>query len=167
MGPVSRKEGVLLHTLNTLILSVNNLLWSYLIIVLLIGTGILFFSAHALRTNTLSGRNVPDHCRFCRYEDAGKSGFCFSGILCQHRFPRRCGKYCRHCHCRHSRRSRRCFLDVVYCSAGRVHRICRKHTGPNFIKCRGRTELPDFKEDLPIISGPAFILLCGLFFLQC
>ncbi len=59
MGPVSRKEGVLLHTLNTLILSVNNLLWSYLIIVLLIGTGIYF----SLRTRFVQIRYLGEMFR--------------------------------------------------------------------------------------------------------
>lgn len=39
---VPQKEGILLHTLNTLILSVNDFLWSYIIIALLAGAGIYF-----------------------------------------------------------------------------------------------------------------------------
>ena len=106
----------LMETLNAAINQVNTILWSYVLIVLLIGLGLYF----TFRTGFVQIRLVGEMVRLLA-----------EGFLHQHGQPRGRGQYCRRCHCYCAGRAGGHLLDVDGCRCRKCHRFCGKHSGPD------------------------------------
>lgn len=108
--------------LNNILSAVNDWMYTYLLLFLLVGTGIYF----TIRTRFVQLRLLKESFHVLKEKQekkTGKTGFFFSGIDDFHSFQSRNRKYCRNCHCDCSRRSRSSFLDVAYGSHWRSIRF--------------------------------------------
>ena len=88
--------------LNNILSAVNDWMYTYLLLFLLVGTGIYF----TIRTRFVQLRLLKESFHVLK-EKAGEEN----------------GKNCRNCHCDCSRRSRSSFLDVAYGSHWRSIRF--------------------------------------------
>ena len=98
--------------LDNLVLSVNDVLYAYVLIILLVGLGIWF----TFRTGFVQLRCIKEMVRLlCTNVGASTEKnhiFPVPGFLYQYRFPRRCWQYRRYRHCNYRRRPGCNFLDV-------------------------------------------------------
>ena len=99
--------------LNEILGAVNDFMYTYLLLFLLVGTGIYF----TVRTRFVQVRLLKESFRVLKEragEENGKKQVFFSGFDDFHSVP--CGnrQYCRDCNCYSSRRRRSCVLDVAY-----------------------------------------------------
>ena len=110
---------------------INDLLWTYILVALLLGCAVWF----TLRTRFVQFRMIKEMVRLLG--DSGGKGDAkekhissFQAFAISIASPCRYGQSCRGCHRHCSRRSGRCILDVGDCPPGCFQLVCRIYTGP-------------------------------------
>ena len=106
--------------LDNLVLSVNDVLYAYVLIILLVGLGIWF----TFRTGFVQLRCIKEMVRQCWCINREKPYFPVPGFLYQYRFPRRRWQYRRYRHCYYRRRPGCNFLDVGNGTHRLRYRLC-------------------------------------------
>ena len=102
---------------------ISNVMYSYLLIIMLLAVGLYF----TLRSRFVQLRLLPESIRVVGEKTDSNSVSAFQALMvstaCRHRQYRRCSQ------CDRDWRLRRGVLDVVDCDCGRRIGIYREHTG--------------------------------------